>query len=171
MATNTTPNMGTISRIYSMYTEDVKRYFISQFHDVMLAEDMLQDLFLKVMKKDLISEQTAKNLLFVIAHRMVIDRFRHMALVQDYQRYAMYEMEKSTSNNIVSQIDAARIVKLEGKCLSQMKEQSATIYQLFVHEEKSAKEIAEEMQMNLRTVEGYILRSKKTVREYLSKCM
>lgn len=171
MATNTNPNMDTISRIYNMYAEDVKRYFVSQFHDVMLAEDMLQDLFLKVIKKDLISEQTAKNLLFVIAHRMVIDRFRHQALVQDYQRSAMYEMEMSTPNMVIAQMDAARIVKLEGKCLSQMKERPATIYQLFVHEEKSAKEIAEEMQMNLRTVEGYILRSKKTVREYLSKCM
>lgn len=171
MATNTNPNMDTISRIYNMYAEDVKRYFFSQFHDVMLAEDMLQDLFLKVMKKDLISEQTAKNLLFVIAHRMVIDRIRHMALVQDYQRYAMYEIEKSTPSTVVNQMDAARIVKIESKCLSQMKEKSATIYQLFVHEEKSAKEIAEEMQMNLRTVEGHILRSKKAVREYVSKCM
>ena len=171
MATNTNPNMDTISRIYNMYAEDVKRYFISQFHDVMLAEDMLQDLFLKVMKKDLISEQTAKNLLFVIARRMVIDRIRHLTLVHDYQRYAMYEMGKDANNNIVSQIDAARIVKMESKCLSQMKEKSAKIYQLSVHEEKSAKEIAEEMQMNLRTVEGHIIRSKKTVREYLFKCM
>lgn len=171
MATNSIPNMDNISRIYNMYAEDVKRYFVSQIHDVMLAEDMLQDLFLKVMKKDLISEQTAKNLLFVIAHRMVIDRFRHQALVQDYQRSAMYEMEMSTPNMVIAQMDAARIVKLEGKCLSQMKERPATIYQLFVHGEKSAKEIAEEMQMNLRTVEGYILRSKKNVREYLSKCM
>ena len=171
MATNATPNMDTVSRIYDMYAEDVKRYFISQFHDVMLAEDMLQDLFLKVMKKDLISELTAKNLLFVIAHRMVIDYIRHKTLVNDFQRYAMYDMEMSTPSMVVAQMDAARIVNMENKCLSQMKEKSATIYQLFVHEEKSAKEIAEEMQMNLRTVEGYILRSKKTVREYLSKCM
>ena len=78
MATNTNPNMDTISRIYNMYAEEVKRYFVSQFHDVMLAEDMLQDLFLKLMKKDLISDQTAKNLLFVIARRMVIDRIRHL---------------------------------------------------------------------------------------------
>lgn len=171
MATSPNPNKDTISRIYNMYAEDVKRYFISHFRDVMLAEDMLQDLFLKLIKKDLISEKTARNLLFVIAHRMVIDRIRHLALVQDYQRYAMYEMEKSTSNTIISQIDAARIVKMESMCLSQMKEKSAVIYQLFVHEEKSAKEIADEMQMNLRTVEGHVLRSKKTVREYLSKCM
>lgn len=171
MATNTNPNMDTISRIYNMYAEDVKRYFLSQFHDMMLAEDMLQDLFLKVMKKDLISEQTAKNLLFVIAHRMVIDYIRHKTLVNDFQRYAMYEMEKGVPSSVISQMEAARIVKMESKCLSQMKEKPATIYQLFVHEEKSAKEIAEEMQMNLRTVEGHILRSKKAVREYIAKCM
>ena len=53
MATNTNPNMDTISRIYNMYAEEVKRYFVSQFHDVMLAEDMLQDLFLKLMKKEI----------------------------------------------------------------------------------------------------------------------
>jgi hypothetical protein len=37
MATNTNPNMDTISRIYNMYAEEVKRYFVSQFHDVMLV--------------------------------------------------------------------------------------------------------------------------------------
>ena len=29
MATNTNPNMDTISRIYNMYAEEVKRYFVS----------------------------------------------------------------------------------------------------------------------------------------------
>lgn len=171
MATTINPNMDFISRIYYMYAEDVKRYFISQLHDTMLAEDMLHDLFLRLMKKDMISELTAKNLLFVIAHRMVVDYFRHKALVHEYERCVMYETKQAMPASVISQMDAARIIRMEKECLSKMKEKSATIYQLFIYEEKSAREIAEEMQMNLRTVEGHILRSRKTVREYISKCM
>ena len=38
-----------VASIYKMYYNDLKLYLLSYTHDVMAAEDMLQDLFVKVM--------------------------------------------------------------------------------------------------------------------------
>ena len=66
-----------VASIYKMYYNDLKLYLLSYTHDVMAAEDMLQDLFIKVMSLDIISLDTAKNLLLVMAMRMIIDDARH----------------------------------------------------------------------------------------------
>lgn len=75
-------NRGLVASIYEKYYADLKQYLVSYTHDVMAAEDMLQDLFIKVMSLDVISENTAKNLIFVMAKRMIIDDARHKAFVR-----------------------------------------------------------------------------------------
>ena len=72
-------NRSVVASIYKKYYSDLKQYLVSYTHDVMAAEDMLQDLFIKVMSLDVISEDTAKNLLLVMAKRMIIDDARHKA--------------------------------------------------------------------------------------------
>lgn len=57
-------NRSVVSSIYKKYYTDLKQYLLSYTHDVMAAEDMLQDLFIKVMSLDVISEETARSLLF-----------------------------------------------------------------------------------------------------------
>ena len=59
-------NRSVVASIYKKYYSDLKQYLVSYTHDVMAAEDMLQDLFIKVMSLDVISEDTAKNLLLVM---------------------------------------------------------------------------------------------------------
>ena len=42
-------NRSVVASIYKKYYSDLKQYLVSYTHDVMAAEDMLQDLFIKVM--------------------------------------------------------------------------------------------------------------------------
>ena len=55
---NNQQNQEIVATIYNMYYNDLKLYLLSYTHDVMAAEDMLQDLFLKVMSLDIISLDT-----------------------------------------------------------------------------------------------------------------
>ena len=83
---NNQQNQEIVATIYNMYYNDLKLYLLSYTHDVMAAEDMLQDLFLKVMSLDIISLDTAKSLLLVMAKRMIIDDARHKAYVRESQQ-------------------------------------------------------------------------------------
>lgn len=161
--------MQTIANIYNMYAKDVLNYFCSYTHNEMQAEDMLQDLFLKVMALDVINEETAKSLLFVTASRMMVDDARHKAYVRQYEKDALKEMNRLDSYSVERKIDADRVRHFEGLHLARMSEKTAEVYRLCFHEERSAKEIAEELDMNQRTVEGHIYRGRKEMKEYLRK--
>jgi len=161
--------MQTIADIYNMYAKDVLTYFLSYTHDMMAAEDMMHNLFIKVMSVDVVCMETAKSLLFVTASRMMADDARHKAYVRQYEKDALHEMNRmdSTSASLERKIDCDRIRQLEGLRIAQMSECHAEIYRLAFHEERTAKEVAEIMDMNIRTVEGHIYRARKEMREYL----
>ena len=171
MATISSTKMETIANIYNMYANEVKAFLMSYTHNEMAAEDMLHDLFVKVMSLDVVNEQTAKSLLFVTARRMMIDHARHQAFVRQYEKDAMAEMERMDSYSVERKIDGERILSMERACIANMSERSAKVYQLCFHEELSAKEIAEHLHMNQRTVEGHIYRSRKELRDYMRKVM
>ena len=157
-----------IETIYRTFSQDVLSYFMSYTHDLMAAEDLLHDLFLKLMKLDVVSLATAKSLLFVMASRMITDHARHRAYVRQYHKYARIENSDTVISNVENQIDANRLRLLESQCLSEMKETSATIYRMKFHEERSAKEIALFLGMNQRTVEGHIYQSRKLMQQRLA---
>ena len=166
-----TTNTNDIETIYRTYSEDVLTYFLSYTHDRMDAEDMLHDLFLKLMKLDVITLATAKSLLFVMASRMITDHARHRAYVREYQRYARVENSYIETSNIESRIDGRRLHQLEMQCLSEMKESSAAIYRMKFHEDRSAKEIALLLNMNQRTFEGHIYQLRKLMRQRLAAAL
>lgn len=83
---NIPQNREMVASIYRRYYMDIKMYLLSYTHDEMAAEDMLQDLFIKVMSLEVITLETAKNLLLVMAKRMIIDDARHKAFVRESHR-------------------------------------------------------------------------------------
>lgn len=166
-----TTNTNDIENIYRTYSEDVLTYFMSYTHDRMTAEDMLHDLFLKLMKLDVITLATAKSLLFVMASRMITDHARHRAYVREYQKCARVENSYIETSNIESHIDGRRLRQLESECLAGMKESCAAVYRMKFHEDRSAKEIALLLDMNQRTVEGHIYQLRKLMRQRLAAAL
>lgn len=162
-------NREMVSSIYKMYYTDLKQYLVSYTHDVMAAEDMLQDLFVKVMSLDVIANGTAKNLLFVMAKRMVIDDARHKAFVRKTEKQMMSSMCNLDTNSPVRRIEAADILSFERKHLAEMPAKRAHIYNMYKHEGLSADEIVEKLQLSKRTVETHIYLSTKDMKSYLRK--
>lgn len=117
-----------VASIYKKYYTDLKQYLVSYTHDVMAAEDMLQDLFVKVMSLDVISEDTARNLLFVMTKRMIIDDARHKAFVRETEKQMMASMESMDHSSMVQRIEAADILSFEQRHLAEMPAKRAAIY-------------------------------------------
>lgn len=160
-------NRSVISSIYKKYYSDLKQYFVSYTHEMMAAEDMLQDLFIKVMSLDIISEETAKNLLFVMAKRMIIDDARHQAFVRETEKQLACSMSSMDNNSVVRRVEAADILSFERKHLAEMPAKRAAIYNMYKHEEMTTDEIVEKLQLSKRTVETHIYLSTKDMKTYL----
>lgn len=162
-------NRSVVASIYKKYYLDLKQYLVSYTHDVMAAEDMLQDLFIKVMSLDVISEDTAKNLLLVMAKRMIIDDARHKAFVRETEKQMKCSMSSMDNNSVVRRVEAADILSFESKHLEEMPAKRAHIYKMYKHDGMSTDEIVEKLQLSKRTVETHIYLSTKDMKSYLRK--
>ena len=162
-------NRDLVASIYEKYYTDLKQYLVSYTHDVMAAEDMLQDLFIKVMNLDMISDDTAKNLLFVMAKRMIIDDARHKAFIRESEKQMRLSMSSMDGNSVARRIEAADILALESKHLAEMPAKRAHIYKMYKHDGCTADEIAEQLNLSKRTVETHIYLSTKEMKAYLRK--
>ena len=166
---NNLQNRSLVSLIYKKYYTDLMQYLMSYTHDVMAAEDMLQDLFMKVMSLDVISEESAKNLLFVMAKRMIIDDARHKAFVRESEKQLALSMSGMEDHSMAHRIEAADILSFEQRHLAEMPTKRANIYKMYKHEGLTIDEIVEKLQLSKRTVETHIYHSTKDMKAYLRK--
>ena len=162
-------NRAMVSSIYKKYYTDLKQYLVSYTHDVMAAEDMLQDLFVKVMSLDVISDETAKNLLFVMAKRMIIDDARHKAFMRETEKQMMSSMSSMDNNSVVHRIEAADILSFEKQHLDRMAPKRAYIYKMYKHEGLTTDEIVKQLNLSKRTVETHIYVATKEMKSYLRR--
>ncbi len=167
---NNFKNRDLIAKMYEEHTEDIKRYLLSYTHDLMKAEDMLHDLFIKVMQLDLITAGTARNLLLTMARRMMIDDARHMAFVRKQTenfKGSMDLMELPTS--VVAETN--NLLEMEESRLQHMAPKRANVYRLYRQEGMTAEEIALQLNLSKRTVESHIYLSTHEMRAYIRKVM
>ena len=160
-------NRDLVASVYEKYYTDFKQYLVSYTHDMMAAEDMLQDLFVKVMGIDMISDDTAKNLLFVMAKRMIIDDSRHKAFVRESEKQMRLSMSSSMDNNMERRVEAADILHLEKVHVESMAPKRASIYKMYRHDGFSPCEIAKLLHLSKRTVDTQIYLATKDVKSYL----
>lgn len=163
-------NRDVVATLYTRYYTDLRQYFVSYTHDMMAAEDMVQNLFVKVMDLDVIVMETAGNILFTMAHNMVIDDARHKAYVRLAHERLYDRMERQTTTE-ARRVEQRDLLQLADRRLEQMNDKRARVFRMFRYDGLSAKEIAQELNINTRTVETDIYLSTKDVKTYLRKIM
>lgn len=167
---NNLKNRELISQMYKEHAEDVKRYLLSYTHDLMKAEDMLHDLFIKVMHLDLIAPETTRSLLLTMARRMMIDDARHQAFIRKQTEHLIHSAERLEQSSC-AMIEATTLMQMEQKRLLQMPEKRANVYRLYRQEGMTTDQIAQQLNLSKRTVESHIYHSTQEMRSYMKKVM
>ena len=135
-------------------------------HNEMEAEDFVHNLFLKMMRIDLIVESTLRNLLFMTAHRMIIDDVRHRYYVRQAEIRMKNGMEMSSPADIYDKMERDQILALEERKLSTMPKKRASAYRMW-REEKSMKEIALALNVSRRTAEAHVYHATSEMKAYI----
>ena len=158
-----------LSRIYEENRPALMRYLFSYTRDTMDAEDMLHDLFLKLLSIDIINPSSVRNLLFTMARRLIIDDALHKAFVrrsvEGYSR-CHSEGDEGSGERAVEEKD---LVFLVNRKLSSMPERRARIYLMSRHYGMGAGEIAARLGLSRRTVESHIYTGSVEMKAYLKK--
>ncbi|MGI6231856.1 MAG: RNA polymerase sigma factor [Prevotella sp.] len=157
----------TIGHLYEVLRSDLQKYFFAAVHNTQDAEDMVQDLFIKVLGLDIMVEETARQVIFVMARRMIIDHYRHRQIVRDSWDRIFQQESQYITPSPERRIEAADLLHLEQQHTFGMPYKRALVYHLYHHENMSTEEISVEMGLSRRTVESHIYTATKEMRHYL----
>lgn len=132
------------------------------------CEDLVQDVFAKLLQLDVIREETASGITATIAFHMRTDYLRRRAVIRNAHRYMqtadMFDSDRPDNGLFVSEI-----YQLETHVLERMSQRNRDIYLLSRYEEKSNEEIAKIMNMSYRAVESRLFRARSMVRNHIRR--
>jgi len=133
-----------------------------------VCEDMVQDVFLKIMGLDVILENQLKGMAVRMAYQKRIDYLRRRACMNKVHDQLMWMMEKSCTSQ---EAEVNDILRVELKVVHGMSETDSRVYQMTRFEEKTADEIALELNLSKRAVESRIYRTRMMVRDSVRRAM
>ena len=142
-------------------------YLAGYTHDAMDAEDMAQDIFVKMLSIGVVTEATAEALLFVMARRMIIDDARHKAFVRQGMKQLAYTVSRYDTHSVARRLEVDEVLARERAVLARMAPKRARVYEMYRHEELSAREIAARLDISRRTVETHIYLSTKEMKRQM----
>ena len=160
-------NHEVVASIYKRCYGKLLAYLAGCTHDTMDAEDMAQDIFVKMLSIGVVTEATAEALLFVMARRMVIDDARHKAFVRQGMKQLACTVSQYDTHSVARRLEVDELLERERAVLARMAPKRARVYEMYRHEELSAKEIAARLDISCRTVETHIYLSTKEMKRQM----
>lgn len=145
------------------------RYAYTIINDRELAEEMVHQVFLKILeRKEPIKIHTSlKAYLFRSVNNECLNHIKHEKVKQNYQTYATNKME----NQVETPSNKLAFKELEihlKEAINGLPEQCRTIFQLSRFEELKYGEIANQLGLSIKTVEGQMSKALKRLRVELA---
>ncbi len=159
--------------LYYRYSKRLLGYFIRMLNfDKGLAEDALQDLFLKIAEspEKFDGSRSFKTWIFSVASNSCKNFFRHQKVVMDSKEELEYLEGNSSENEFLktaSKIDAAEFRKLLEEALNELAPEKKEAFILKYQEDKSIADIAFIQNCAIGSVKSRLHYTLKTLEEKL----
>lgn len=163
-------DQGAFTALFHMYKNKLYAYVLRLTESEMLAEDIVQDVFMKLWN-DHILLSTIDNFgsyLFRMSKNQVINHFKRMA----HETLIMAELfyQNPVGHNDTQEIVALKdIEKVLGAILEKLPPQQKAVYHLSREEGRSHDEIANLLKISPNTVKNHIVQAMSTIRTQLRK--
>ncbi len=141
--------------LYARYSKSMLNFFFRMLNfDREKAEDMLHDLFLKIIEKPHLfdSSKTFSTWIFCIAHNMVKNEYRNQQVRTEYKNYQTFSQEQTITS--VDKIDKDLFHQKLHAELEKIDAELRTLFNLRFTEEMSIKQIAEILECPEGTVKS-----------------
>lgn len=160
-----------IADSYQNYHRSVYLYIYYRINDKEEAEDLSQDVFLRLMDyKQILCSDTIKHFIYTIAHNLVTDYLRRYYKRQEITSY-LYDTLPKCVYEVEEKLAANDILKCERHRINRLPPQRQKIYIMNRFEEKTAAAISKELNLSCRTVENHLYISRNEVRKYIKQCI
>lgn len=160
-----------LTETYTTYRPLVVRYIYRKLNGCMETEDLVQDAFLRLLEyRSMLRPETVRSFLYTIVRNLVTDYLRRHYKKQEVMA-CMLEGISTSVSDVEDTVIAKDLLRQEKMRSGQLSSKVRMVYCKSRFEEKTTLEIAEELNIPKRTVEGYLLTGRKIVRDYMRQCI
>ena len=151
-----------ISNYYAQHRDEIVDFITVRITDADEAEDMVQDLFLRLLRgHQLITPVTLPCLVYTMARHSIADYYRRRRVRDEYEHY----MKNSDSiGEMESVISARQLMERMERTLARLPEACGRIYRLHIYDGLKVSDIAQQLELPYKQVENRLGQARKAVR-------
>ena len=155
-----------ITNYYIAHRDELLAFASSRLGDSCLAEDIVQDVFLRLLSTDkMITEVTLPALVYTITRNLINDYYRRHTTYEQYEHYIKGVCSEVTTMDSV--FSAFEIMERLERGLVRLPENCREIYRLHIYGGMKVGEISSELGEGYKSVEHRLGTARKVMREYL----
>ncbi|MCJ8208987.1 sigma-70 family RNA polymerase sigma factor [Mucilaginibacter sp. RS28] len=156
------------AHVYDLYSAMIFSKLMRMVKDRMVAEEILQEVFLKVWERreKIDPSQSLKSWIYAIAINLVYDYYRKLSRDHKMQQVLLDQFADLYYANNDDGIFEER-KKLLDEALAQLPPQRFAVFKLCRLEGKSYQQAAEELGISPSTVSNQLVQATKTLKEYI----
>jgi RNA polymerase sigma-70 factor, ECF subfamily len=168
-------NLPDFKSLYDTYYRRMVLYSLSYIENKEIAEDIVQDVFLKLWekRKDAFIVSSVDSYLFRAVHNACIQYFRHNKVTERYENQHKLKLKEidilyhSWNQNENTPADFNEIKRISERTLYALPEKTREIFSLSRQDQLTNKEISQKILVDIKTVEYHIGKALKAFRENL----
>ena len=155
-----------ITNYYITPRDELLAFASSRLGDSRQAEDIVQDVFLRLLSTDkMITEVTLPALVYTITRNLINDYYRRHTTYEQYEHYIKGVCSEVTTMDSV--FSAFEIMERLERGLVRLPENCREIYRLHIYGGMKVGEISRELGEGYKSVEHRLGTARKVMREYL----
>ncbi|MCR4853620.1 MAG: RNA polymerase sigma factor [Prevotella sp.] len=161
----------TISEYYAGHRDELLGYVERQLQYAAIAEDIVQDVFLRLLRSDkMITPVTLPGLVHTITRRLIYDYWRRRRSAEEFEHY-LASHPQTQANDVASVYSSAEMHQLLERGIVRLSERQRQVYSMNVFEGMKVKEISEALQMNYKSVENHLGAARREMRTYVARML
>ena len=158
-----------LSNYYSEHRDEMIHFIAVRILDVDEAQDMVQDIFLRLLRgHHLITPDTLPALIYTMARHAVSDYYRRRRIYEEYEHYIK---RSDCTSEIESLISARQLMERMERSLARLPQACCEIYRLHIYDGMKVRDIARELSLPYKQVENRLGQARKAVRQQLRNCV
>jgi RNA polymerase sigma-70 factor, ECF subfamily len=163
-------NESAFEMIFRAYYQPLCRYAYSFLSDKEEAEEVVQSAFITVWeKRKSIDIQTSlKSYLYRMVRNACLNVIKHEKIKQQHVAHELAVTE-ATYESVSQKVYASELELKIGEAMKVLPEQCRLVFQLSRFEELKYQEIADQLQISVKTVENHMGKALKIMREQLKE--
>lgn len=160
----------TIATFYEGHRNEVLRFVGRWVHDVDDAQDIVQEVFFRILRSNMmITKVTLSSLVFTTARRLAYDYWRRHCAKDEYEHYLRYSGSGSEEAGLL--YNAQEIEEILERGIAQLSEKQQIVYRMHLYGGMKVSEISTTLRLGYKNVEKQLGVARRDIRYYMTRML